>query len=109
LVHNYETKPSISEDACLTLGGPDPGVPCIFPYKFLVRTYNECAWQQAIDNKAWCSTQVDNKLRPVAGKWGHCGKGCPIPEDDRKNDNGNERHTAMLNEIEKEHNNRPYM
>ena len=60
------------------MGGPSLNIPCIFPFKFNGRTFNECTWDE---DGAWCSTQVDKNGNHVGGqgKWGLCGQECPIP------------------------------
>jgi hypothetical protein len=68
---------------CLTDGGEDPGKPCVFPFEFGGKSFDQCTWQRAGDDKAWCSTQVDSHGVLIIGKWGHCGAQCPITRDDR--------------------------
>ena len=63
---------------CLTVGGADPNVPCIFPFIIDGNSYTECVVDQY---GKWCSTGVDSQGVHLAGqgKWGDCGPGCPIP------------------------------
>jgi hypothetical protein len=60
----------------LTVGGDDPGKPCIFPFNHRGINYTKCPWLLIGD---WCATKVD--LHGVAmdneGKWGTCGPECP--------------------------------
>jgi len=75
------------ETICVTASGASPHKPCIFPFKFNGVIYNECTWKSAhlTEHKPWCSTLVDDTGHHVGGqgKWGNCGSGCPIPPDDR--------------------------
>jgi hypothetical protein len=71
----------------VTDSGAAPGKPCIFPFKFNGVVYFECTWDMAhlTEEKAWCSTEVDptGHHKSGQGKWGSCGKGCPVPADHR--------------------------
>ena len=73
-----------SRNECQTVGGPDPGKSCIFPFKFQDKIYNECPFDPDDQSKTWCSTKVDSNGNHVVGqkKWGHCGASCP--ETDKK-------------------------
>ena len=77
----------LAETICVTDGGAAANKPCIFPFKFNGVTHFQCTWDQAhlTKHKAWCSTLVDATGHHVGGqgKWGNCGKGCPVPPDDR--------------------------
>jgi hypothetical protein len=82
-LYHTKIKYDFPEPDCLTDGGADPGRPCALPFLFNGITYNECSWEQAEDDKAWCSTLVDGDGLHVSGrgKWGSCGPGCPIPDN----------------------------
>ena len=69
---------NISFSECLTNGGADPNVPCVFPFIIDGITYNECIVDQYGPR---CSTAVDSSGNHISGqgKWGFCGPGCPIP------------------------------
>jgi len=69
---------------CRTIGGPDPGQSCVFPFKFQGKIYNECPFDPDDQSKTWCSTKVDSNGNHVVGqkKWGHCSALCP--ETDKK-------------------------
>jgi hypothetical protein len=71
----------ISDSVCLTDGADDPDKSCVFPFEFYGTIYNECTWEAAYDDKAWCSTEVDSDGRFVQGKWGDCSLGCPISKE----------------------------
>ena len=73
-----------SRNGCQTVGGPDPGKSCIFPFKFQDKIYNECPFDPDDQSKTWCSTKVDSNGNHVVGqkKWGHCSASCP--ETDKK-------------------------
>ena len=62
-------------------GSGDPNAPCIFPFKFNGKTYNSCTLDNYKENRAWCSTMVDETGKHVSGrkKWGVCGPDCPLP------------------------------
>jgi len=49
-------------------------MPCIFPFSFRGKIFDECTTFSDPDEKLWCSTKVDeNGLHVSAGKyWGHC-------------------------------------
>jgi len=68
-----------SEKCGPTIGGPDAGSDCIFPfiwgYRDLNTTYKECTADGG--NEYWCSTKVDELGFHVSGKWGECAPGCP--------------------------------
>ena len=68
---------------CLTNGGADPHVPCVFPFIINNITFTECIVDQY---GSWCSTAVDSEGVHVSGqgKWGECGPGCPIPPPGNK-------------------------
>ena len=61
------------------MSGPNPGKPCIFPFKYNGKTYNGCEKDHEDGTKTWCSTKVDSKGHHVPGQneYGHCGKNCP--------------------------------
>ena len=46
--------------SCMTVGGPDPGSPCIFPFSFGGVAYRGCAQDE---DGFWCSTQVRSLIR----------------------------------------------
>ena len=46
--------------SCTTVGGPDPGSPCIFPFSFGGVAYRGCAQDE---DGFWCSTQVRALIR----------------------------------------------
>ena len=64
-----------------TVSGPDPNVPCIFPFKFNGVTYHQCTTAGITngDTTPWCSTQVDDfGVFAGGGNWGNCGSECQI-------------------------------
>ena len=46
--------------SCMTVGGPDPGSPCIFPFSFRGVAYRGCAQDE---DGLWCSTKVRSLIR----------------------------------------------
>ena len=48
------------ETGCYTVGGADPGSPCIFPFSFGGVIYRGCAEDE---DGLWCSTQVGSLER----------------------------------------------
>ena len=64
---------------CLTISGPNPGKPCIFPFKYNGTIFNGCERDHEDRTKTWCSTKVDSKGNhiPNQNEYGHCGKNCP--------------------------------
>ena len=68
---------NFTEDACITIGGPSNGVPCVFPFKFRGATYFTCA---NFMGGVACATAVDTDRKPLANQWGYCGPTCPQPQ-----------------------------
>eukprot|EP00092_Neocalanus_flemingeri_P017751 GFUD01019206.1.p1 GENE.GFUD01019206.1~~GFUD01019206.1.p1 ORF type:complete len:822 (+),score=86.31 GFUD01019206.1:100-2565(+) len=68
--------PSVSN--CTTVGGPDAGSACIFPFTFDGVKYTKCTTHRDMDGKAWCSTFTDSRGTHVGGQgnWGYCGGVC---------------------------------
>ena len=63
-----------SPSMCNTVGGPESGKPCIFPFRFRDKTYNKCTTtgNDPGDDKAWCSTKTDSSGEHIQGNWGNC-------------------------------------
>lgn len=38
-------------------GGPQEGAPCVFPFVFRGRTFQECTSAEDPDGRPWCSTR----------------------------------------------------
>ena len=51
---------------CYTVGGADPGSPCIFPFSFGGVIYRGCAEDE---DGLWCSTQVQRSFKDVYDKY----------------------------------------
>ena len=79
---------------CKTIGGAKVGFPCIFPFTYHEKKYNECIWN---DVGAWCQTagtsvgakltfadimKTNSLLRFFRGfrgiPWGYCNADCPM-------------------------------
>ena len=65
-----------SATTCITVGGTDPGKPCIFPFKFRGTLYNDCTLDgnKPGNVNPWCSTVNDDNGNMK--KWGDCGSDC---------------------------------
>ena len=64
---------------CMINSGANPGKPCILPFKYLGKTYNECTWEHpSHPPEPWCSTKVNSDGIYEVGYWGYCGPYCPI-------------------------------
>ena len=70
----------LSGTTCKTVGGADPGKPCVFPFTFEGVTYTECttAGNAPGDLSLWCSTltYVNGTHVGGQGKWGNCNTTC---------------------------------
>jgi hypothetical protein len=61
--------------ACVTVGGPSRGRPCIFPFKYNKVTYNACTEVHSPEG-LWCSTKVGSDGVTIKDNWGLCKPGC---------------------------------
>ena len=68
-----EPGPSI----CRTIGGPQTGRRCIFPFTFRGQTFNRCTTDFDPDGRRWCSVEVDLNGNHINGQWGYCAPTCP--------------------------------
>ena len=74
---------------CQTVGGPDQGRPCMFPFKFQGKIYNECPVAHLEDpSKTWCSTMGGNHVTGQK-KWGYCSSSCPVSNEKEASFSGN--------------------
>ena len=87
-------------ETCKTVGGvipvncnfsPQLDKPCVFPFTYKGRTYNECtmddydiAWcgtmkevNKTIDHGQWGNWDSNNKVAKFDEHWGYCAPGCP--------------------------------
>lgn len=55
--------------AMSTIGGNAEGAPCVFPFIFLGKSYDECTTSGRNDGKLWCSA---TKSYDEDRKWGFC-------------------------------------
>ena len=64
------------ETKCITVGGADPGKPCLFPFKYGGVWFNGCTSEgkEAGDTNKWCSTK--NYQDGEAVRWGNCDHNC---------------------------------
>ena len=51
---------------------------CIFPFKYLGKTYSECTFDDDIE--PWCATALDMFGNMVEGKKGQCGEDCDVSQ-----------------------------
>ncbi len=64
---------SISQRCSNTNGeGPQPVKPCVFPFRYKDKEYNECTAESDPDGKKWCSTEVDSNGLHKRNQWGYC-------------------------------------
>ena len=63
--------PKGCKEACITKSGPDPGKPCIFPF----RNCNSCSEHHGCDSYNSCATEVNSYGKYT--KWGFCSDDCP--------------------------------
>jgi len=69
-----------NQNGCYTVGGPNPGKPCKFPFKWNGKTYSGCPIDTEHKSKRWCSTKVDSYGNHVThqSQYGYCSNSCPI-------------------------------
>jgi len=60
---------------CKTVG--DFGKPCVFPFKYVDKTYDKCTNKDSDNGQPWCATEVDEEGYVVDNAWGDCLEGCP--------------------------------
>ena len=62
---------------CKTVGGPDAGAPCVFPFYFGDRKHKSCTMLESGPNgRAWCSTKTnDDGHHKLGDSWGYCPRG----------------------------------
>ena len=70
-----------SAESCVTVGGPDQGANCVFPFTYQSTVFYGCtlAGNDDGDDKPWCSTKTDQQGNHVGGgqgNWGHCPSNC---------------------------------
>ena len=68
---------------CFTVGGPDLGKPCVFPFTFNGIVHFGCPKDPDDPSKRWCSTKVDQSGNHIGGQgvYGDCALSCPIHND----------------------------
>jgi len=67
-----------ASDTCKTVSGPKPNHPCHFPFYWIGKKHNSCAYEGY--SKPWCSTKTTDSGRHVRGNWGNCDvTKCHIP------------------------------
>ena len=58
---------------CETVSGPDPGVPCVFPFTYGGEVHKKCT--ELEHTGFWCATETDTDGNYVTDMWGDCD--CP--------------------------------
>merc|ERR1712119_38936 len=89
------------EARCLTVSGPRAETPCIFPFVYSGKVYNQCAeWIHGGENegKSWCSTKVDNFDRHIKGQYGFCSSTCFEQKDQQPDLRGKVEEDKSLDE-----------
>ena len=80
-----------AQNCSVTVGGPKPNSPCIFPFVFAGKTHWSCT-DLKDPGKYWCSTKVNKEGEHIGGAsfWGYCDKSChgSSVEDQESNANG---------------------
>ena len=56
--------------SCMTIGGPQPNKPCVFPFNFNGRIVNSCIIGKRPNS--WCSIKKNYER----GEWGFCNLDC---------------------------------
>lgn len=66
-----------AKDCSITVSGPKPNKPCVFPFEFSREKHYSCTDLKDPGNP-WCSTKVDKNGKHIGGanEWGYCEKGC---------------------------------
>ena len=66
-----------AKDCSVTVRGPQPNKPCVFPFEFSRQIYYSCTDEKDPGN-FWCSTKVDKDGKHIGGakEWGYCAEGC---------------------------------
>merc|ERR1712038_856498 len=70
---------SITVPSCVTAGGPQDNMPCVFPFRHLGITYTSCTTTGK--DMAWCSTNTTSAGEHVEGNYGYCPSTCPGAEN----------------------------
>ena len=89
IYYNFSLLGHQRRNECQTVGGPDQGRPCMFPFKFQGKIYNECPVARLEDpSKTWCSTMGGNHVAGLK-KWGYCSSSCPVSNEKEASFSGN--------------------
>jgi hypothetical protein len=46
--------------------------PCIFPFRYQGKVFNECSTEFSRNNRPWCATKVDSNQNTVGNNRGYC-------------------------------------
>jgi len=67
---------------CVTIGGPQSGEKCTFPFIYKDTEYFKCTKDDDPEGRLWCSTRKDRMGLHVNEHWGYCSKECGDKSDD---------------------------
>ena len=77
--------PLTGPSTCATDGGSDPGMACVFPFRFNGTLYDTCTFEgnSPGETNPWCSTLTDSNDDHLGGqgRWGYCSSDCPVDGD----------------------------
>ena len=74
VVVNQEIIDKDSETMCKTVGGPRSNTPCVFPFNFKGKLYQNCT--SAEYTQYWCATKVGANHSYIDNEWGNCNSDC---------------------------------
>merc|ERR1712013_147494 len=83
---------SIDVPSCVTQGGPQENMPCVFPFRHLGITYTSCT--TIGKDMAWCSTNTTSGGEHVDGNYGYCPASCPGAENNTSTTTGSSTTTT---------------
>ena len=66
----------MAQNTCSVKPPSDNTLKCIFPFKYLGKTYSECTFDD--DTEPWCATALDMFGNMVEGSKGRCEEDCVI-------------------------------
>ena len=73
--------PNPGPPKCITIGGPRPNRPCVFPFQLNGKTYTGCTTDLDDLDNYWCSTDINEFGEHISGQWGYCDSLCPKDDE----------------------------